>query len=78
MKVFKSKAVRLFSAAAIIATVAVLGAFKSDYFEINKQLELFTGVFKEVNVYYVDDTEPGQLMEKAVSGMLKSLDPHSK
>ena len=77
MKVFKSKAVRLFSAAEIIATVAVLGAFKSDYFEINKQLELFTGVFKEVNVYYVDDTEPGQLMEKAVSGMLKSLDPYT-
>lgn len=50
-------------------------AFTVDYFEINKQLELFTGIFKEVNLYYVDDTEPSQLMEKAVNGMLKSLDP---
>ncbi len=52
-------------------------AFKVDYFEINKQLELFTGVYKEVSLYYVDETEPGQLMEKAVEGMMKSLDPYT-
>jgi len=55
--------------------LGIFAAFKVDYFEINKQLELFTGVFKEVNLYYVDDTEPAQLMEKAMNGMLKSLDP---
>ena len=63
----------------ISALIIIVGfsAFKADYFEISKQLELFTGVFKEVNMYYVDETEPSQLMEKAVKGMLKSLDPYT-
>lgn len=64
-------------ALALVGAGAVSFAFKADYFEINKQLELFTGVFKEVNLYYVDDTEPAQLMEKAVEGMLKNLDPYT-
>ena len=77
MKFMKQKPKRLVIAFLTIAIAVSFAAFKSDYFEINKQLELFTGVFKEVNVYYVDETEPGQLMEKAVDAMLKSLDPYT-
>jgi carboxyl-terminal processing protease len=57
------------------ALVLLISAFSIDYFEINKQLEIFTSIFKEVNLNYVDDTEPRVLMEKAVEGMLKNLDP---
>lgn len=77
MKFTTIKPKRLIMASVVVALVATFTAFKSDYFEINKQLELFTGVFKEVNVYYVDETEPSQLMEKAVDAMLKSLDPYT-
>jgi carboxyl-terminal processing protease len=73
----KRKSALLLSSIAILAIGLVSIGFKADYFEINKQLELFTGVFKEVNLYYVDDTEPAQLMEKAVEGMLKNLDPYT-
>lgn len=73
--------IKLSSALKISIVVILAGlaftAFKIDYFEINKQLELFTGVYKEVSLYYVDETEPGQLMEKAVEGMMKSLDPYT-
>lgn len=54
-----------------------LSAWKLDYFEINKQLDIFTNLFKEVNLYYVDETEPDALMEDAIQKMLKELDPYT-
>ena len=48
-----------------------------NYFEISKGLEIFNGVFKEINMYYVDDTKPGELMESAIESMLKKLDPYT-
>jgi hypothetical protein len=29
------------------------------YFEISKNLEIFNELYKELNIYYVDDTQPG-------------------
>src|SRR5690606_10926747 len=34
-------------------------------------------VVKELNTYYVDETEPGELMKTAIDGMLGSLDPYT-
>lgn len=65
--------------AVLVALVAVVGLFvgASNYFEINKQLEIFTNIFKEINLYYVDETQPQELMETAINSMLKSLDPYT-
>jgi carboxyl-terminal processing protease len=52
-------------------------SFKDDFFEIAKQIEIFTTLFKEVNRNYVDETNPGELMDKAIKGMLASLDPYT-
>ena len=52
-------------------------SFKNDFFEIAKQIEIFTTLFKEVNSNYVDETNPGDLMDKAIKGMLASLDPYT-
>jgi len=52
-------------------------SFKDDFFEIAKQIEIFTTLFKEVNKNYVDETNPGELMDKAIKGMLASLDPYT-
>ncbi|MBT8260527.1 MAG: S41 family peptidase [Bacteroidia bacterium] len=52
-------------------------AFKSDFFEIAKQIEIFTTLFKEVNMNYVDETNPGELMDSAIKNMLKELDPYT-
>ena len=48
------------------------------YFEISKNLEIFTELYKELNIYYVDDTEPGQLMKTGIDAMLASLDPYTQ
>ena len=52
-------------------------SFKEDFFEIAKQVEIFTTLFKELNKNYVDETNPGDLMDKAIKGMLVSLDPYT-
>ncbi|ALJ05609.1 peptidase S41 [Pseudalgibacter alginicilyticus] len=51
--------------------------FKNDFFEIAKQLEIFTTLFKEINMNYVDETNPGHLMDTAIKSMLKDLDPYT-
>ena len=52
-------------------------AFVSGYFEVSKNLDIFTSLFREVNIYYVDETKPGKMIEKAIDSMLKDLDPYT-
>ena len=52
-------------------------AFKSDFFEIAKQIEIFTTLFKELNMNYVDETNPAELMDTAIKNMLEELDPYT-
>ncbi len=52
-------------------------SFKEDFFEISKQIEIFTTLFKTINQNYVDDTNPAELMDKAIKSMLADLDPYT-
>ena len=52
-------------------------SFKSDFFEIAKQIEIFTTLYKELNMNYVDEVTPATLMDKAIKGMLEDLDPYT-
>lgn len=52
-------------------------SFKEDFFEVAKQIEIFTTLFKTVNSNYVDETNPGELMDKAIKSMLADLDPYT-
>src|SRR5690554_5212178 len=52
-------------------------SFKSDFFEIAKQIEIFTTLFKVLNMNYVDEVTPATLMNKAIKGMLDDLDPYT-
>jgi carboxyl-terminal processing protease len=62
---------------AVVIFIAGSG-FKSDFFEIAKQIEIFTTLFKELNMNYVDETNPGELMDSAIKHMLDELDPYTK
>lgn len=46
-------------------------------FEISKNLEIFSNVYKNVHLNYVDDVDPGKLMKTAIDAMLSSLDPYT-
>lgn len=49
----------------------------SNDFEISKNMEIYGAVYKEINSYYVDQPQPGQLMKEGIDGMLRSLDPYT-
>ena len=52
-------------------------SFKDDFFEIAKQIEIFTTLFKTVNQNYVDEVNPTELVDKAIKSMLADLDPYT-
>ena len=52
-------------------------SFKDDFFEVAKQIEIFTTLFKAVNSNYVDKVNPGDLMDKSIKSMLAELDPYT-
>lgn len=64
-----------------IITVAFVGltAFSSDasFFEVSKNLDIFTTLYKELNTYYVDELEPEHLIQAGVDEMCNSLDPYT-
>ena len=59
------------------AFLFVAVSFKNDFFEIAKQIEIFTTLFKTVNQNYVDEINPSELMDAAIKSMLADLDPYT-
>lgn len=81
MKTFFSRLstkTRVIVASSLIGITAFSGlAFRDDFFEISKNLDIFATLFREVNLYYVDEVKPGDLMKTGIDAMLESLDPYT-
>ncbi len=60
-----------------VSTVVSLSFVEDYYFEVSKNLDIFTMVFRDINVYYVDSLQPGDLMKKGIDAMLRTLDPYT-
>lgn len=76
---FKKKLYTIGGIFALGITGATLYGFSGDKrnFEIIKNLDIFYSVFKELNAYYVDETDPKKLVRTAIDKMLESLDPYT-
>lgn len=76
-----SKRIRKFliiSGLAITATVGIYATqIKDDFFEISKNLEIFATLYRELNIFYVDEIQPGEIMKTGIDAMLESLDPYT-
>lgn len=59
-----------------LASILSLG-FADNFFEISKNLDIFSSLYKELNIFYVDETDSGELMKTAIDAMLESLDPYT-
>jgi len=54
-----------------------LKAQTSSDFEISKNLEILTSLYKELNTNYVDGANPSELMKTGIDAMLDKLDPYT-
>ena len=73
------KKVKRISVIVLLVTAFTISVgFKSDFFEVAKQIEIYTTLFKELNMYYIDETNPAKLTENAIDNMLKDLDPYTR
>lgn len=52
-------------------------AVRNDEFEVLKNLEIFSAVYKNAELVYVDGVKPGSLIKAALDAMLRTLDPYT-
>ncbi|MBI5916893.1 MAG: S41 family peptidase [Bacteroidetes bacterium] len=79
MKLIKSRTLKFLAIGTLLfAGVATTVITESgNYFEIAKNIEIFTNLYKEVNTYYVDEVDPSKLMRTGIDAMMESLDPYT-
>lgn len=46
-------------------------------FEISKHLNIYAALFRDANLFYVDEFDPGDLVTTSIKSMLRSLDPYT-
>lgn len=63
--------------AVIISSALGIYSFTDSDFKILKNLDIFYTLFRELNLYYVDNTDPEKLIKTGIDGMLQSLDPYT-
>ena len=62
----------------IIGVLSAIGFSKEKDFKISKSLDIYYTLFRELNLFYVDETKPEDLVETSIESMLESLDPYTK
>jgi len=62
--------------ALLVFQTGVYSQARSD-FEIAKNLDIFSTLYRTLNANYVDDLAHGELFETAIESMLESLDPYT-
>ena len=80
LKIEKMKRTRIWIGI-VIFVVAGVGFFSftqdDKNFEIAKSLDIYHTLFRELNMFYVDDVNPTKLVKTSIDDMLESLDPYT-
>src|SRR5690554_3272960 len=48
------------------------------YFDINKNIDIFNSVLRELDLFYVDSVEVNNLVQRTIESMLTRLDPYTE
>lgn len=48
------------------------------YFDINKNIDIFNSIIRELDLFYVDSIEVNQLIQGTINNMLTRLDPYTE
>lgn len=74
----KTKKILFIAVTALVVTCALTALRNDDKnFEISKHLNIYATLFRDINMFYVDETNPGDLVTTSIKSMLKSLDPYT-
>lgn len=70
---------QLFITILIISNLLISSGYSqnNNNFEIAKNLDIYTTLYKELNTNYVDKLNAGELMKTGIDAMLESLDPYT-
>jgi len=62
---------------ALLTVSVMLSGYGSKNFEISKNLDIFSSLFRELIVNYVDDINVSEVMKTGIDEMLQTLDPYT-
>jgi carboxyl-terminal processing protease len=68
---------KIFLIVVLPVTFAFIAFTVSSDFEVKKNLDIFTTLYKELNTYYVDTLNSEKLLHSGINAMLESLDPYT-
>ena len=74
------KAGKLSAALMLTLFLIISAAFMQNddlFFQIKKQLTIFSDVYKQIAIEYVDEVSPEEFMRKGIDSMLEELDPYT-
>jgi carboxyl-terminal processing protease len=69
----------------LVSGIMVIGALSAGFFinqetrdfRIAKNLDIFFSLFRELNIFYVDEIDPDKVIKSGIDNMLKNLDPYT-
>ena len=63
---------------AALGALVMLSSAGDGKFVLGKNLEILVNVFRDINLFYVDDVDPDELMTDMARGMVLNLDPYTE
>lgn len=78
MKFSRTKKAGIVIVGILVFAIGFFG-FKQDdkNFQIAKNLDIYYTLFRELNLFYVDEVDPNKLVKTSIDKMLESLDPYT-
>lgn len=61
----------------LFISFGILSFNESRDFKLVKNIEVFSNLLRELNYFYVDDTDPEKMIKTGIDAMLKTLDPYT-
>lgn len=74
----KSRVKYWIAGAALLVAGGVFVAAENPDFKLGRNIEIMINMFRDVSTFYVDETDPDQLLHDAAMGMSMGLDPYTE
>lgn len=68
----------IFTAVAAAVAIALFTAAADKDFKIGQNIEILVNLFRDLNVFYVDEVDAEKMMQDAAAGMVRGLDPYTE